>query len=609
MNTLARAKATSFAGDMKPVAERDVSDAPSVLEAPRPSDAAFQPLAPFEPLLSAARRQLATERLIADMGMQVVAVDAPHIDEAVAEGLAQLGGALQVDRVVLWRKALDGASSEATHHWSSGADSTPAATRPLAIPSSVKATLEAGELACFSNLSEVTSPGDRDILLRDGIRSVAFVPVELPGETTGVRRGLMVASTIRIVDWSPALVGQLRLASLIFGHALARQATVNELQWALDELAQMRVENIGALHELGRTGPQGRRSPDVTRAEPGAPDCQPDLESVELRREVRALKGTRLLAAESPAARHVLAQIEQVAPTTATVLLFGQTGSGKEVFAEAMHDLSPRRNKRMIRVNCAAIPTSLIESELFGRERGAYTGALSRQIGRFEAAEGSTLFLDEIGELPLEVQVKLLRVLQDRVIERLGSSQSIKVNLRVIAATNRDLEQAVAEGTFREDLYYRLNVFPIHVPPLRERVEDIPALVWSFIDEFSSVVRQARRVGVEEKPARAAGLFMAGQHPGASEHGRAGVILATDSRLTIDAPRPPLPASRKSLKMVDVECEHMRSVLESTGWRVRGRGGAADLLGMKPTTLESRMAKLGVVRGSSPAAAAIARIA
>ncbi len=609
MNTLARAKATSFAGDMKPVAERDVSDVPSVLEAPRPSDAAFQPLAPFEPLLSPARRQLATERLIADMGMQVVAVDAPHIDEAIAEGLAQLGGALQVDRVVLWRKALDGASSEATHHWSSGADSPPAATRPLAIPSSVKATLDAGELACFSNLSEVTSPGDRDILLRDGIRSVAFVPVELPGETTGVRRGLMVASTIRIVDWSPTLVGQLRLASLIFGHALARQATVNELQWALDELAQMRVENIGALHELGRTGPQGRRSPDVTRADPGAPDCQPDLESVELRREVRALKGTRLLAAESPAARRVLAQIEQVAPTTATVLLFGQTGSGKEVFAEALHDLSPRRNKRMIRVNCAAIPTSLIESELFGRERGAYTGALSRQIGRFEAAEGSTLFLDEIGELPLEVQVKLLRVLQDRVIERLGSSQSIKVNLRVIAATNRDLEQAVAEGKFREDLYYRLNVFPIHVPPLRERVEDIPALVWSFIDEFSSAFGKH----VESVSKRSLLALQAYSWPGNIRELRNTVervmILATDSRLTIDAPRPPLPASRKSLKMVDVECEHMRSVLESTGWRVRGRGGAADLLGMKPTTLESRMAKLGVVRGSSPAAAAIARIA
>ena len=559
-----------------------------------------------------ARRQLATERLIADMGMQAVAVDAPHIDEAIAEGLAQLGGALQVDRVVLWRKALDGASSEATHHWSSGADSPPAATRPLAIPSSVKATLDAGELACFSNLSEVTSPGDRDILLRDGIRSVAFVPVELPGETTGVRRGLMVASTIRIVDWSPTLVGQLRLASLIFGHALARQATVNELQWALDELTQMRVENIGALHELGRTGPQGRRSPDVTRADPGAPDCQPDLESVELRREVRTLKGTRVLAADSQAARHVLAQDRAGG---------ADDGNGADARRDGLRQGSvrggaarpepARRTSRMMRVNCAAIPTALIESELFGRERGAYTGALSRQIGRFEAggrldASSST----RVGELPLEVQVKLLRVLQDRVIERLGSSQPIKVNVRVIAATNRDLEQAVAERTFREDLYYRLNVFPIRVPPLRERVEDIPALVWSFIDEFAAAFGKNVESLSKRQPPRAAG---ATHGPATSGSSGTSIERVDDSRHRLPAGHraaaSAAPLQRKSLKIVDVECEHIRSVLESTGWRVRGRGGAADLLGMKPTTLESRMAKLGVVRGSSPAAAAIARIA
>ena len=412
-------------------------------------------------------------------------------------------------------------SSEATHHWSSGADSPPAATRPLAIPS-VKATLDAGELACFSNLSEVASPGDRDILLRDGIRSVAFVPVELPGETTGVRRGLMVASTIRIVDWSPALVGQLRLASLIFGHALARQATVNELQWALDELAQMRVENIGALHELGRTGPQGRRSPDVTRADPSAPDCQPDLESVELRREVRTLKGPRVLAAESPAARQVLAQVEQVAPTTGHGADARARPDPARKCSRRPSTTSARAGKKpMVRVNCAAIPTALIESELFGRERGAYTGALSRQIGRFEVADGSTIFLDEIGELPLEVQVKLLRVLQDRVIERLGSSQSIKVDVRIIAATNRDLEQAVAQRTFREDLYYRLNVFPDSRAAAARARRGHPVARLDVHRRVRAGVRQERRVGLEGEPAGAAALRVAGQHPRAAERDRA----------------------------------------------------------------------------------------
>jgi transcriptional regulator with GAF, ATPase, and Fis domain len=320
------------------------------------------------------------------------------------------------------------------------------------------------------------------------------------------------------------------------------------------------------------------------------------LENVQLRREVRTLKGPRVIAAESVATMQVLAQIEQVAPTTATVLMLGETGCGKEVFAEAIHELSPRRSKAMVRVNCAAIPTALIESELFGRERGAYTGALSRQIGRFEVGDGSTIFLDEVGDLPLEVQVKLLRVLQDRVIERLGSSQQIKVNVRVIAATNRDLEQAVADHAFREDLYYRLNVFPIRVPPLRERVEDVPTLVWTFIDEFS----RAFGKNIESLSKSSLEALQNYSWPGNVRELRnvieRAVIVATGPRLVVEPPRPSSVLKRKSLKFVDVEVDHIRSVLEATRWRVRGRGGAADLLGMKPTTLESRMAKLGIVR-------------
>jgi transcriptional regulator with GAF, ATPase, and Fis domain len=304
-----------------------------------------------------------------------------------------------------------------------------------------------------------------------------------------------------------------------------------------------------------------------------------------------------MIVSESAAVRQALVQVEQVAPTPATVLLLGETGAGKEVFAQAIHDLSPRHRRPMIIVNCAAIPTALLESELFGRERGAYTGALSRQIGRFEAANQSTLFLDEVGDLPPEMQIKLLRVLQDHVIERLGSSQSIKVDVRIIAATHRDLDKAVHAGSFREDLYYRLNVFPIAVPPLRERLEDIPGLVWAFIDEFSrSFGKTVDSVSRESMQAL--------QHypwPGNVRELRNAIeramILATDRQLVVPVPRSPSgPLPEAAMTLDHVEVEHIRRTLEATHWRIRGHGGAAERLGLKPTTLESRMARLGIVR-------------
>ncbi len=314
---------------------------------------------------------------------------------------------------------------------------------------------------------------------------------------------------------------------------------------------------------------------------------------------IKALHGARLIVSETPAFQDALTLVEQVAPTPATVLLLGETGAGKEVFAQAIHHLSPRRQRQMVRVSCAAIPAALIESELFGRERGAYTGALTRQIGRFEAANQSTIFLDEIGELPAEVQVKLLSVLQERVIERLGSTQSIKVDVRVIAATNRNLEKAVEDRSFREDLFYRLNVFPISIPPLRERVNDIPALVWEFIDEFSrSFGKPIDTIATESMD-----QLLRYSWPGNVRELRnvveRAVILATGRQLTV--PVPQLPSSRRPpsvLTLQDVESGHIRTTLESTSWRVRGRGGAAERLGLKPTTLESRMAKLGITRPS-----------
>ena len=241
----------------------------------------------------------------------------------------------------------------------------------------------------------------------------------------------------------------------------------------------------------------------------------------------------------------MLEQVRQVAATDSSVLLLGETGTGKELLATHLHELSARRGRLMVRVNCSAIPATLIESELFGREKGAFTGALARQIGRFELADHSTIFLDEIGDLPAEVQVKLLRVLEERQIERLGSPKPIHVDVRIIAATHRNLEQQIAEEAFREDLFYRLNVFPIQVPPLRERVEDIPLLVWRFVDEFTKVFGKR----IDQIPRENMAALQRYSWPGNIRELRnvveRAMIVATGPQLTIALPAPSSPAGEE----------------------------------------------------------------
>jgi transcriptional regulator with GAF, ATPase, and Fis domain len=285
-----------------------------------------------------------------------------------------------------------------------------------------------------------------------------------------------------------------------------------------------------------------------------------------------------------------------VAATDSTVLLTGETGTGKEMLAATIHERSLRASKPMVKVNCAAIPETLIESELFGREKGAYTGALTRQVGRFELAHGSTLFLDEVGELPLDVQVKLLRVLEERQVQRLGSSKPVLVDVRIIAATNRDLGKAVHENRFRDDLFYRLNVFPIFVPPLRERPEDVPLLVQSFVHDFALSIGKAIEA-VDKDSIEALQCY---SWPGNVRELRniveRAVILATGPRLYISAPSDSADDGRPSMLHLDNEREHIRRVLDMTGWRVRGKGGAAEVLGLKPNTLDYKIARLGLTR-------------
>jgi transcriptional regulator with GAF, ATPase, and Fis domain len=292
----------------------------------------------------------------------------------------------------------------------------------------------------------------------------------------------------------------------------------------------------------------------------------------------------------------VLSQVEHVAGTEAAVLLLGETGTGKELVAQLIHRRSRRKDRVMITVNCAALPPTLIEAELFGREKGAYTGALTRQAGRFELAHGSTIFLDEIAELPLELQAKLLRVLEDGQLERIGSSKTVTVDARLIAATNRDLAKRVAQGTFREDLYYRLNVFPIAVPPLRERREDIPLLVWTFARQYGTAFGKP----VERIPQATMDALQAYPWPGNIRELRnvieRAVILSDSSTLRVVLVPAAGLAPDGATTLDAVERAHIAAALQKTGWRIRGAEGAARVLGVKPTTLESRIKKLGLQR-------------
>lgn len=299
----------------------------------------------------------------------------------------------------------------------------------------------------------------------------------------------------------------------------------------------------------------------------------------------------------SVAMQTVKAQVEQVAGIGSTVLIQGETGTGKELIAQAVHQLSNRSKRLMVTVNCAALPSALIESELFGREKGAYTGALSRQAGRFEVAHGSTLFLDEIAEMPLDTQAKLLRVLQDGSFERLGSSKSTKVDVRIIAATNRNLEEEVQQGRFRRDLFYRLNVFPIHVPPLRDRMDDIPLLVWKFIGEFGQTMgRKINRISSEDMERLTSYIW-----PGNVRELRNVIerAMITSTGNVLDLSGLDLGVSRmkqadRIMSLAEMERQHIEHTLRQTRGKVKGTGGAAELLDLHPSTLYSRMRKLGV---------------
>ena len=520
--------------------------------APRDADAARR---------AALEEGLAFERAIATLSSQFINIPTEHIEDAIRQGLGQACELAQLDRAVLVRVGPEGVLGNPLVWIAPGIEPLdPAIIVQDRFPWTIERLLS-GEMVSFSSLDEVPDEVDRSGYAATGTRSSLALPLSIDGRVTAII-GLGSVRTAR--DWPPEVVHRLTMIAGVFAQVVARQQKDEALQSAMEEAQRLKNQ----LH----------------------------VENVFLRTEARDRLAPAEIVGRSPALRLVLAQAEQVSSTDSTVLLLGETGTGKELFASHIHSLGARRGRPMVRVNCAAIPATLIESELFGREKGAFTGALARQVGRFELADHSTIFLDEIGDLPLDVQVKLLRVLEERKFERLGSPRPISVDTRIIAATHRNLEQRVAEGSFREDLYYRLNVFPIQVPPLRERAEDIPLLVQRLVDEFSRTF--GKRIEVIDRDTIAA--LQRYSWPGNIRELRnvveRAMIVTTSRRLVITLPESTSSAVARSPKLLDVEREHILAVLESSAWRIRGAGGAAARLGMKPTTLETRMAKLGLKR-------------
>jgi transcriptional regulator with GAF, ATPase, and Fis domain len=542
-----------------------------------------------EPIHVAPEPASGFEALLWDLFLRLMDVPGDRVEAEILDAQRRLCRALDIDRSTLWQVPPDDAGSlRITHMYDVEHDRLPSvsidgsvmhgsASEFLASDDSVPKHAEAsdyfpwvtrrllaGETVAIADLDGLPAEAAADLaaLRRFGTRSTVAVPLQAHGAVLGC---LSFATTRRARQWSGELVTRFELIAQVFAKALARRQTEEQLRAAVGDLQRLKDR----LHH----------------------------ENVYLRDEIRDRQNPMQIAGTSAALRRTLDLVGQVAPTGATVLLLGETGTGKERVAAAVHELSPRRSRPMVKVNCAAIPGTLIESELFGREKGAYTGALTRQTGRFDLANGSTIFLDEIGDLPVETQTKLLRVIETREFERLGSPNPIHVDVRIIAATNKDLTLAVREGRFREDLFFRLNVFPIRLPALRERPEDIPLLAMAIVDELgASMGRQFDAIS-------RASLLALQQYdwPGNIRELRNVVeraMITTDGpALNIELPSTPVrrPGSAP-LSLKALEREHVLAVLQQTGWRIRGPRGAAVLLGLPPTTLENRMTRLGIAR-------------
>jgi len=508
--------------------------------------------------------RLEFEMLLSELSTAFINAPNTAIDHEIELAQQRLVEFLGFDRSTIFQRF--GSDWRLTHSWATHDYQPMEAYTPIKeIPWVAKQISRTKDIFQFSRIEDLPPDAEREkaFFRKHGPLSMVAVPMIAGGKMIGlVSFGSLGAER----SLPTALVERTRLVGIIFANALVRKETEASLQKALMEVSHLK---------------------DQLTAECGY-----------LRDEIELNYHHQEIVGHSASLLKALSHVERVAVTSSTVLLTGETGTGKELLARAIHNLSSRKKRAMLKVNCAALPPTLIENELFGREKGAYTGAVTKRLGRFEVADGSTVFLDEISELPLELQAKLLRVLQESQFERIGSSQTITVDVRIIAATNRDLAMAVQEGLFREDLYYRLNVFPIRVPPLRERREDIPLLVWAFVRHYEQAMgKEIKRIPQDNMAALQTYPWPGNVRELRNVVERA-MILCQGASLHFDIPQDEADLSRafRPLPLHELEKRHVQEVLKMTSGRVRGPGGAAEILGLKPTTLDARIKKLGVSR-------------
>jgi formate hydrogenlyase transcriptional activator len=508
--------------------------------------------------------RLRFETLLAELSVHFVNLSADQIDSAIEDAQRRICELLDIDRSTLWQVSEGDSGTLLLTNLHQPQDILTPPERMNArdfFPWTVQKLL-GGETVIISKMTDLPPEAGRDLesFRAYGSKSTVLVPISV-GE--GSVSGLLGFAVVREErNWTESVVKGFKLIAHVFANAFERKRMDGQLREHIREIEELR-ERL-------------------------------ERENIYLHEEIKLLVEHTDIVGQSVSMKKVLAQAEQVAKTDSTVLLLGETGTGKELLARAIHRMSLRKNRPLVTVNCASLPPTLIESELFGREKGAYTGALTRMVGRFEIAEASTLFLDEIGELPLDLQSKLLRVLEDGTFERLGSTKPLHVNVRIIAATNRDIEKEVKDGTFRPDLFYRLNVFPIVIPPLRERPEDIPLLVRAVVMEFQ------KRMGkeIEGIPKKTMQTLQSYSWPGnvrelrnVIEHA---MILSKSKTLEVHIPKRASSETGAPGNLQDLERTHIVAVLEKTGWRIAGLGGAAEVLGLKRTTLQAKMKKLGI---------------
>ena len=508
------------------------------------------------------QREADFERTLAELSAKFLDLPPEHVDLEIRNGLKSIAEALNGDRASVALLQPDSRNFLASFSWAApGIPEFPKQFVKDLLPWLNERILSGRATLGRPHTLPPEAQRERTYMESMGIKASMVVPFRVGGQIIG---GMSCGALLEDPPWDDATLSRFQAAADVIASALSRKHADEKLQSAYLEIRKLRDKL--------------------------------ESENRYLREEIRLDHNHSAIVGESAAIRSILKKAEQVARTDSTVLIFGETGTGKELIARTIHEMSKRNQRPMVKTNCAALPPTLIESELFGREKGAYTGALAKEIGRFELADQSTIFLDEIGEIPPELQSKLLRIIQEGQFERLGSSRTLQVDVRVIAATNRDLQAMVKEGKFREDLFYRLNVFPIRVPPLRERAEDIPALVWHFLKELGE--RMGRNV--EEVKTSTMRAFQQYSWPGNIRELRnvieRNLILNPGPTFYVEAEefdQRPNPTMRR---LHDMEEEYFRKILETTKWRVRGNGGAAEILGLKPTTLEARLKKLNINR-------------